>query len=185
MRKIALKNLAAALDGLEDPVVGFFDETAPQTTANTVRVWSFGKSRIVKNTSPYRANTFGFYTLNGTSVLSFQERSRKENVIDVLEAIREENPDQDILLVLDNFPSHTAKKTQARADELGITLVFLPPYSPHLNPIELVWKSLKRHVSTVFAESEEHFKSLIKTEFYELSAQSSFASKWHGTFLTK
>jgi hypothetical protein len=44
-----------------DTVIGFLDETAPQTTANTQRLWSFGKPTICKNTSKIRANTFEFY----------------------------------------------------------------------------------------------------------------------------
>ena len=45
---------------MEESIIGFFDETAPQTTANTVRLWSFRKPEIIKDTSKYRANTFGF-----------------------------------------------------------------------------------------------------------------------------
>lgn len=163
--------------------MGFFDETAPQTTANTVRVWSFERTRLLKNTTPYRANTFGFYPVNGAPVLSFQDRSKQENVIDMLERIREANPDRDILLVLDNFRSHTAKKTRARAVELGITLVFLPPYSPDLNPIEFLWKSLKRRISTTFVENQDHFKSLIRETFDELAEQPGFARNWKQSFL--
>ncbi|MCW7076570.1 MAG: transposase, partial [Candidatus Syntrophoarchaeum sp.] len=42
--------------------------------------------------------------------------------------------------------------------QLGIYLVYLPPYSPDLNPIEFVWKSIKRRFSRLveslsFAES--------------------------------
>jgi hypothetical protein len=39
------KEIKKALDGLggEETGIGFVDETSPQTTANTVRVWSFTK----------------------------------------------------------------------------------------------------------------------------------------------
>ena len=66
---------------MEGSIIGFFDESAPQTTANTIRVWSFRKPVIIKDTSKYRANTFGFYSLNGRSVVDFQDHSRKENII--------------------------------------------------------------------------------------------------------
>ncbi|WP_172399459.1 hypothetical protein [Cuniculiplasma divulgatum] len=46
-------------------IIGFFDESAPQTTSNTVRMWSFRKPVILKNTTKFRANTFGFYAFNG------------------------------------------------------------------------------------------------------------------------
>ena len=55
-----------------DTVIGFLDETAPQTTANTQRLWAFGKPTICKNTSKLRANTFGFYALNRNLLISNQ-----------------------------------------------------------------------------------------------------------------
>ena len=38
---------------MEGGIIGFFDESAPQTTANTVRLWSFRKPVIIKDTSKY------------------------------------------------------------------------------------------------------------------------------------
>ena len=35
----------------QDTVIGFLDETSPQTIANTQRIWSFGKPTICKNTT--------------------------------------------------------------------------------------------------------------------------------------
>ena len=84
-------------------IIGFFDESAPRTTANTVRLWSFYKLEIVKDTSKYRANTFGFYSLNGNSVVDFQNHSRKENVVSFLRKIREQNPGKTIMIILYNF----------------------------------------------------------------------------------
>lgn len=86
-------------------------------------------------------------------------------------------------MVLDNFPSHWAKKTRAKAEELGITLVFLPPYSPDLNPIEYIWKSIKRALSPLLIESVEHLKELVRDFFKRLSQKLSFAHGWIRTFL--
>lgn len=60
-----------------DTVIEFLDETAPQTTANTQRLWSFGKPTICKNTSKLRANTFGFYALNRNSIIDFEPNSKE------------------------------------------------------------------------------------------------------------
>ena len=48
------------------------------------------------------------------------------------------------LLVLDNAAFHKAASTQAMVQSAGHRLLFLPPYSPHLNPIEKCWANLKR-----------------------------------------
>lgn len=53
-------------------IIGFLDESSPQTTGSTVGAWSFCKPVIVKNTERIKANTFGFYALNGVSFANFQ-----------------------------------------------------------------------------------------------------------------
>jgi transposase len=49
-----------------------------------------------------------------------------------------------ITLVLDNARYQRNAAVQALADQLGITLLFLPSYSPNLNLIERLWRFLKR-----------------------------------------
>jgi len=172
-----------SLRGEKKVLVGFLDECRPQTDANTARVWSFGKSRIVKNTTHYRANTFGFYSLGGRSVIGFKEDSRKESVCSFLEEVRANNPGESILLVLDNFASHRAQGTREKAEELGIRLTYLPPYSPDLNPIEQIWRCLKREISTAFFKTETEFLTLIEKTYEHLSTRLSFAKSWVQKFL--
>lgn len=166
-----------------DTVIGFLDETAPQTTANTQRLWSFGKPTICKNTSKLRANTFGFYALNGNSVIDFEPNSKKESVCDFLKTIWMANTGKNIVMILDNFPSHKAKIARQNANDYGINLVYLPPYSPNLNPIEFIWKSIKREISCEFIRDVDHLKKLIMEKFYELSSRRSFAANWIEVFL--
>ena len=49
-----------------------------------------------------------------------------------------------ITLVLDNARYQRNAVVQALAGQLGITLLFLPSYSPNLNLIERLWKFIKR-----------------------------------------
>jgi len=51
-----------------------------------------------------------------------------------------------ITIVLDNARYQRCKLVIARAEELGIELLFLPPYSPNLNLIERLWKFVKKEV---------------------------------------
>ncbi len=87
-------------------IIGFMDESSPQTTANTQRLWSFGKPTIYKNTNKIKANAFGCYMLNGTSVIDFKEHSTKEDVGEFLKTIREKNPLSKIAILCDNFTSY-------------------------------------------------------------------------------
>jgi transposase len=51
-----------------------------------------------------------------------------------------------IYIVLDNARYQHCQLVQERATMLGITLCFLPPYSPNLNLIERLWKFIKKQV---------------------------------------
>lgn len=125
----------------------------------------------------------GFYALNGSSVAVFTEKQTKERICDAFEQIRAENPDRKILLILDNFSSHTCEYTRERAAELGIELVFLPVGSPHLNPIEPLWKSLKWELSPITVDSTDEFCSLVRDHFQQLTTKVSFAAAWIDRFL--
>jgi putative transposase len=69
------------------------------------------------------------------------------------------------MIIIDNFRSHHAKLTTETAKKLNIDLVFLPPYSPHLNPIEYIWKTIKRELSPIFIEKQEQLIKLIEIHF--------------------
>jgi transposase len=49
-----------------------------------------------------------------------------------------------ITIVLDNARYQRCKLVMEKATELGIELLFLPPYSPNLNLIERLWKFVKK-----------------------------------------
>jgi putative transposase len=71
---------------------------------------------IYKNTTKYKANAFGFYALNGVSVIDFKDNSKKEDVCEFFREIRFHNLDKDIVIVLDNFRAHRAKDSTKYAE---------------------------------------------------------------------
>lgn len=63
-----------------------------------------------------------------------------------LEKVRRESGDSPVSIVLDNARYQHCQAVKDKAAELGISLIFLPPYSPNLNIIERLWKYTRRHV---------------------------------------
>jgi transposase len=167
----------------KDVAIGFVDEASPQTTANTVRVWNFGHADIIKDTSKHKSNAIGFYALQGNSVLDFLDNSKKKAVTEFLPKIKKVNQNyKAIIVILDNFKSHYSGIFRKMAEELGILLIFLPPYSPDLNPIEQIWKSVKREVSINFIFSSAYLKRIISDTWSELSKSLSYAKGWAEQF---
>lgn len=177
---LLMQSIIEAVKGLpENTVIGFVDEASPQTTDNRQRVCSFGKPTAKKNTTKYRANTFGFYPINGTEVIEFYENSKAPNVCGFLRKIKDKNPGRHVLVFWDNAPQHKAAWTRKFAETLGITLVHLPKYSPDLDPIEFIWKSVRRRISQIlFIGSEWAFKESIRTAFHRLAKNKSFMAGW-------
>ncbi len=51
--------------------------------------------------------------------------------------------DQEIVVVLDNAPAHRSRETIEHFATLEVKALFLPPYSPELNSIEMIWARAK------------------------------------------
>ncbi len=49
-------------------------------------------------------------------------------------------------VVLDNASFHKSQKIQDLIESVGCRVIFLPPYSPELNPIEKFWANMKRWI---------------------------------------
>ncbi len=47
------------------------------------------------------------------------------------------------IVLLDNVGAHRTDEARRRIEAAGATVVYLPPYSPEMNPIELCWSKLK------------------------------------------
>lgn len=75
----------------------------------------------------------------------------------LIRLIRHRSHGKRLVLVLDNAKYHHARVLQPwlHAHRSVITLMFLPPYSPELNPIERVWKLTRR-----LATHNRHFPTL-------------------------
>ena len=66
---------------------------------------------------------------------------------------------------------------------LDIELIFLPPYSPQLNPIETIWKSIKNVISRTFMKDQEMMVDTVKASFIEFSRSKSFCKNWVEAFV--
>jgi transposase len=59
------------------------------------------------------------------------------------------------VVVMDNLPSHKHPRVRAQIESAGAAVLYLPPYSPDLNPIEMVWSKVKRLLRSAAARTVE------------------------------
>jgi len=55
----------------------------------------------------------------------------------------------DDVVVMDNATFHRKKTLRSIAERFGVRVIFLPPYSPDLNPIEKFWSWLKSKLRSI------------------------------------
>ncbi len=58
-------------------------------------------------------------------------------------------------MILDNLSTHRSPRAAASLRKQGCWFLFLPPYSPDLNPIEMPFAKLKAHLRRLEARSFE------------------------------
>jgi transposase len=59
------------------------------------------------------------------------------------------------VVVLANLSSHKGAATRASIETAGATLLFLPPYSPDLNPIEMIFSKIKQALRSLARRTRE------------------------------
>jgi transposase len=65
-----------------------------------------------------------------------------------------------MVVVMDNLASHRVSGVRESLEAAGCRLVYLPPYSPDLSPIELTWSKVKQLVRT---QAPRDVKTLIES----------------------
>ncbi len=88
------------------------------------------------------------------------------------------------IVVMDNLGSHKAEATSQAIKAAGARLIFLPPYSPDLNPIEQFFSKLKHHlrkakertVETTWQRIGEILKTIPKAECANYFKNSGYGS---------
>jgi transposase len=73
------------------------------------------------------------------------------------------------LVVLDNLSSHKSTAATQAVESVGARLVFLPPYSPDLNPIENIFSKLKQLVRGLRPKTWEQIIEAAKRALQQIS----------------
>jgi transposase len=61
------------------------------------------------------------------------------------------------VVILDNASFHKSLKTKQIIEDAGCRILYLPPYSPDLNPIEKLWSNLKYKIRSLYTTITKFF----------------------------
>lgn len=86
---------------------------------------------------------------SGQIVISFAEKGNSATFKEHLKKVIKSFHDEKLIIVLDNVRYHHAKKLKPFLEQNRerLELMFLPPYSPDLNPIERVWWFMRKKIT--------------------------------------
>jgi transposase len=143
----------------------FLDESGVTTSMTRLRARSAGGGRIGEGTPAGRwkiLTILGAMNVRGIlATMTIEEATDS----DIFEAFIEQvlcpalKPGD--VVVMDNLASHKIPPVRRLIANAGALLLYLPPYSPDLNPIEKAWSKLKQLLRTAKARTREALESAI------------------------
>ena len=66
------------------------------------------------------------------------------------------------VVVMDNLPAHKVSGVRELIEARGAKLIYLPPYSPDLNPIEKCWSKIKTYLRAAKARTREELEKALR-----------------------
>ena len=127
----------------------FGDEASVRSDFHSGTTWApKGQTPVVKTTGArFSVNMISAISPRGK--LRFMTVDGRFNAVKFIEFLKRllHNSGKPVFLIVDGHPVHKAKKVKKFIESTDgkLRLFILPPYSPELNPDELVWNNLKNH----------------------------------------
>jgi transposase len=115
-------------------------------------MWSPKGQQVMIPTPGQPDKYYGIGAVNyhtGESVVQFHRGIRRKGIAQLLQALVEKHPSGTIYVAWDNADTHEDDEVEdlLRAAAGRHVLLYLPTYSPWLNPIEMLWRHFRREVT--------------------------------------
>ena len=127
----------------------YVDEAGSHLGMSPPRAWSAKGTRAYDTKPAVKGSNLsivGALKISGMQILRPYDGSvDQEKFMDFLERLKPHLNPQDVL-IMDNCPTHHAKRVKQKLQDLEIPCLFLPPYTPELNPIEEAFSVTKKRL---------------------------------------
>jgi transposase len=98
-------------------------------------------------TRHYGIGAVNYHT--GETVVLVRRHKRRREIAELLQALVDKHPTGTVYVAWDNANTHEDDEVEAvvRGAAGRLVLLYLPTYSPWLNPIEMLWRHFRREVT--------------------------------------
>lgn len=104
----------------------------------------------------------GAMSLDGmVATMTIEEATDADIFLAFLEQVLCPALKQGDLVVMDNLSSHKVAEVRSWIESAGAQLLYLPPYSPDLNPIEKAWAKLKQSLRSAQARTKDALEQAV------------------------
>jgi putative transposase len=115
-------------------------------------MWSPKGQQVMIPTPGQPKKHYGIGGVNyhtGETVVLIRKRKRRSEIAEFLQTLLDKHLDQIVYVAWDNFTAHEDDEVEAvvRGAAGRLVLLYLPTYSPWLNPIEMLWRHFRREVT--------------------------------------
>lgn len=115
-------------------------------------MWSPKGQQVMISTPHQPKKQYGIGGVNyhtGETVVIFRRRKRRPQIAEFLHRLLDKHPHETVYVAWDNVNTHEDDEVEAmvRAAAGRLVLMYLPTYSPWLNPIEMLWRHFRREVT--------------------------------------
>jgi transposase len=135
-------------------------------------MWSPEGQQVMIQTPAQPKKRYGIGAVDyhsGQTMVLIRRRKRRREIAELLEALLQKHPRGMVYVAWDNSNTHEDEEIEAvvRGAAGRLVLLYLPIYSPWLNPIEMLWRHFRREVT--HCELFPSVKALIAAayEFFE------------------
>ncbi len=135
-----------------DEVFFYADEFNISWQPTLRAMWSPVGQQVMISTPGSPKKRYGLGAVNyhtGETVVLVRRRKRRGEIAELLEALLSKHLRETIYVAWDNATTHFDDKVEAvvRGAAGRLVLLYLPTYSPWLNPIEMLWRHFRREVT--------------------------------------
>jgi transposase len=147
-------------------VIFFVDEASVKADEHRGTTWGkIGKTPVVDDTGDrYGVNLISAVSPRGDMKFrAFEGTMNQDKFLEFLTDLLNDTG-KPIIVIVDNASYHNGKFTKKCAEKSGgkVSLFYLPPYAPELNPDEQVWNHTKARIGKMFIESKDHLVESVR-----------------------